>query len=231
VWLNRLTVVCRPLYGFYWRLRLEGDTAAVPMSGPLIVAANHASFLDPWFVSALFPRPVHYLITRDWYDASAVWRFFFRANGTVPVEPKDPVATLRAVRRILDRGRVVGIFPEGRISKDGRVQRFRSGIAHIAAVTGVPVVPLGIRGAYDSLPRNRKLPRPRPVSLHVGPPIVFPGSPIDGDLELMAAKEFRDRLYRSVCELAGTEARRTIGSRRRTSEADHESDGSGSRSA
>jgi 1-acyl-sn-glycerol-3-phosphate acyltransferase len=103
----------------------------------------------------------------------------------------------------LDRGDCVGIFPEGKISPDGKIQRFRAGIALVAARSGAPVVPLGIRGAFDSIPRHRKLPRRGAITVHVGTPLRFADEPLTGRLPLRGLIEFRHRLYRTVVELSG----------------------------
>lgn len=202
MWLNRTTVRMRPVWDRYWDLRLVQDRGAIPESGGLIVACNHASFLDPWFLSILFPRPVHHLINRAWYDRSSAWRTFFRANGTVPVEPGDPSATSRAISGVLDGGGVLSIFPEGKISSDGRPQRFRSGIAFIAAETGASVLPVGLRGAYETLPRTARFPQRGEVSLHVGEPMRFPGAPT-AEPPRRDLVRFRDALRTSIVSLAG----------------------------
>lgn len=194
MWLNRVTCAMRPFWRLYWDLRLVGDVRAIPHRGPLVVVANHTSYLDPWFVSILFPRGVHYLIDRNWYERSPFWNSFFRANGTVPVEPGDPDATLAAVRGMLGDGKVVGIFPEGGISADGTLQRFRGGAAWVAASSGVPVIPLGIRGAFDVFPRGLRWPRPGRVTIEVGPALRFP----NGEPDKRALAEFRKRMFSAV---------------------------------
>ena len=189
MWCNSATRRLAPLWRLYWDLGFEPE-GEVPSRGPLLLAANHSCFLDPWFLSVLFPRPVHYLINREWYDRSPWWRRFFDANGVIPVAPRDPEATLERIREKLDREGVVGLFPEGRISPDGRLQRFRSGIAHVAARTGAPVLPLWIEGAHDSLPRSRRLPRPGRVTVRTGTARVFPGAPTDAPLSRQVIAAF-----------------------------------------
>lgn len=202
MWLYRVNHALGPLIGLYWRLGLEGAVASIPRDGPLLLAANHSSYLDSWFLGMAFPRPVRYLITPKWYDRSPVWREVFRAFGTEPVQPEDPVATVTAVCALLARGEVVGIYPEGRISDDGSMRRFRSGIARIAARSGAPVMPVGIRGAHRSLPRHRLVPKPTRVRVHVGEPVRFPGAPLDDPLP-SALRAFQNDLHDRVARLAG----------------------------
>ena len=136
---------------------------------------------------------------------SPFWNSFFRANGTVPVEPGDPDATLAAVRGKLAEGRVVGIFPEGGISTDGTLQRFRGGAAWVAASSGVPVLPLGIRGAFDVFPRGLRWPRPGRVTIEVGPALRFP----NGEPDKRALAEFRKRMFAAVQSLTQPVAARS----------------------
>jgi len=103
VWLNRITCVLRPLWSLYRDVRLTGVVPSIAARGPLLVVANHSSCLDPWLVGFAIPRPIHSLVDRDWYDRSPFWKVFLRANGTVPVEPGDPQATLAAVEGLADR--------------------------------------------------------------------------------------------------------------------------------
>lgn len=205
VWLYHLTVALKPVAGLYWRLRLEGEVDAIPETGPLILAGNHTSFLDPWFLGPfLFPRPIRFLITRDWFDKNAFLRWALTAYNTLPVEG-DPQATLESVCNVLDRGEVVAFYPEGRISYDGRIQRFRSGISYVAARSGATVLPLGMRGIFEAAPRTRRFPRPGKITITVGSPMRFPGSPIAGRPDNKAVFDFRDRLFREVCRLSGQE--------------------------
>lgn len=195
LWLYRINHAVGPLVGLYWRLGLDGETRRIPRQGPLLLASNHASFLDPWFLGMAFPRPVRYLITANWYYKSALWERFFRSFGTEPVRAGKPGATVDAVCRLLDRGEVVGLFPEGMISQDGRLRRFRSGLARIAEASGVPVLPVGIRGSYRSLPRQARVPKPTRVRVRVGRPARFAG-----DLE-----SFTDAMREEIGRLSGAE--------------------------
>ncbi|ANM29017.1 hypothetical protein ABI59_04530 [Acidobacteria bacterium Mor1] len=205
MWLNRLTVWTAPLLRLYWRPTIVGAFDRIPSEGPLLVAPNHASFLDPWWLSMIFPRGLHYLITDTWYYKSRGWRFFFDANGTLPVSAADPRQTIADVCGYLSEGKVVGVFPEGGISDDGKIRRFRPGLAHIAARSGVPVVPVGLRGNYDLLPRTQKFPRPGRLGFHIGEPMVFPGSPHPDRVPRRALADFNQELFERVCTLAGQE--------------------------
>lgn len=166
MWLNRLTARNHSLFGLKWKFRLE-EEEPVPRKGPLILAPNHVSYLDPWYLIWFFPRlPIHHLMNREWFERTTAWNLFFRANGTVPVTPNDPEETLASVRKVLDKERAICIFPEGGISKDGTLQRFRPGIGWFAAVLDVPVYPMGILGA--------RFPKNGTITLRVGKPMHYP---------------------------------------------------------
>jgi 1-acyl-sn-glycerol-3-phosphate acyltransferase len=204
MWLYRMTGILGPLLARpYWRVGMTGSVEMIPSKGSLLLVSNHASFLDPWFIGFAFPRPVRYLINREWYDRSPLWRSFLRAYGAVPVVPKDPDATFAMVCEVLAAGDVVGIFPEGAISPDGHLRRFRSGVSVIAAKSGAPVLPVGLRGNFDALPRHRWVPLPRRVTLHVGNPVHFPGAPVQGAVSREAAIRFRGHLFQEVSRLSG----------------------------
>ena len=208
MWLQRL--ICKglkPVWTRYWTFHVEGRMDVVGPTQPVILASNHCSFLDPWLLSSFWPRPIHHLINRQWYERSRLWSWFFAAQGTIPVEPADPDATFAVLQRALERGAVVGIFPEGRISADGKIQRFRSGVVQVAARSGVPVLPLGLRGTFESIPRHRRFPRRGTISLHVGEPMTFPGAPVAERPPMREVRAFRIELYNEVCRLSGQEDR------------------------
>lgn len=203
MWLAHFNRALGPVIGAYWRLQLVGEVDGIPRDGPLLVAANHSSFLDPWFIGMVFPRTIRYLVANQWYHRNAVWNAVFRAFGTLSVNGGDPRETIRAIEEFLKRGNVVGIFPEGRVSHDGRVQRFHSGVARAAARSGVPVLPLGVRGGFESLPRHRRIPRPTRVAVHVGTTLRFADSPRSGRIPQAEIREFNLVLEKEIRRLAG----------------------------
>jgi 1-acyl-sn-glycerol-3-phosphate acyltransferase len=206
MWLYRLITTTAPLMGLYWRLSAEGAFDAFPRTGPVLIAANHSCFLDPWLVTMVNRRDISWLTTRQWYDRSWFWTKFFDAQGVLPVQAEDPQATIDLMCQHLERGKIVGIFPEGRISYDGKVHRFRPGLSRVAARTGVPVVPVGIRGSFESLPRTRRFPRPSKISIHYGEPRVFPGSPVSGPPPRAASVAFQQQVFDDIVRLSGRQA-------------------------
>jgi 1-acyl-sn-glycerol-3-phosphate acyltransferase len=191
----------RPTWRWLFGNEVEG-AEHVPAEGPLLLACNHASFLDPWFLGMLMPRaPMRYLLNRRWYERSRAWTWFFRNGGAIPAEPRSPAATVQRVAEALAAGDAVAVFPEGRISRDGRIGRGHLGVGWMAGLAGVPVHPCALRGDFEALPRTRWFPRRHPVSLHLGPPRSLPDpSPLPGPEEV---RQLVSDVMEDICRLAG----------------------------
>jgi 1-acyl-sn-glycerol-3-phosphate acyltransferase len=143
----------------------------LPRTGPAILAANHASFLDPILIAMRARRPVRFLVSHEFY-ADRRLHALLRWFGAIPVGGE--AGMVRSFRRIADvirRGELLGIFPEGGITRDGAMMPFRDGAALIALRMGVPVVPIHVGGTFEALPRHARWPRFVPVSLRIGAPI------------------------------------------------------------
>jgi 1-acyl-sn-glycerol-3-phosphate acyltransferase len=185
-----------------WRVSYRGREN-LPDRGPLILAANHQSFLDPILIGAgihLRPRYLVYYTYMQKPFLGRLARFF----GGLPVGQGPPKRSLSAVRTALEAGETVEIFPEGGRSPDGSVYRFRRGFAHLSRVTGAPVVPVALLGANRAWPRNRTFPGPARVEIRFGPALVAPGY---RDLPPAEAREadrrFAHRFRQAVLALAG----------------------------
>ncbi len=95
-WLYPFTRGLRPVLRLIWRFRVEGEASAMPRRGPMIVAANHSSFLDPWFVCVMLPQNVRFVVTRQWFYKSPFWEWFLTTYGCIPVHADGGEATTRA---------------------------------------------------------------------------------------------------------------------------------------
>ena len=148
----------------------------VPTEGPAILAANHQSFLDDLVLPLVVPkRKVVFLAKADYFDKWYL-RWFFKGANVIPVRREsksDSEAALRAGVQALSEGQLVGIFPEGTRSPDGRLYRGKTGVARMALEARVPVIPVAITGTFEAMPYDRKLPKPGHVTLRFGKPLSF----------------------------------------------------------
>ena len=136
-----------------YRVRHEGlDT--IPERGPAVLVCNHVSYMDACLLAGAVRRPVRFVMARNIYQLP-VLHFIFRTGRTVPILPEkeDPAvyeAAFHEVREGLEAGDLFCIFPEGKLTTDGEVDRFRKGIERIVGETPVPVVPMALRGLWGS---------------------------------------------------------------------------------
>jgi 1-acyl-sn-glycerol-3-phosphate acyltransferase len=196
---------CRAVAGLLLRglfdLRVEG-AERLPVAGPFILAANHHNYLDGVVLGVAVPRPIAFLVMPRVFRATPLHPPFHRRIGSIPValERPDPGA-IKRVLQVLDAGRVVGIFPEGPFSQEGRLVRGRPGAAMVALRAGVPVVPAAIEGTYEAL-RGRRfyLPRRRPLAVRFGEPIHF-GRARRGPVERTEREEITRRIMSEIAAL------------------------------
>lgn len=169
-----LRLGCTPLLKWYFDLRVTG-VEHLPTSGPFILAANHHNYVDGVVLGVALPRPIAFLVMPRVFHASPLHPPFHRRVGSIPVNLQRPdPGAIKRVLRMLDSGRVVGIFPEGPFSREGRLVPGQPGVAMIALRSGMPVVPAAIEGTYEALVGRRfYLPRRRPLSVRFGAPMHF----------------------------------------------------------
>lgn len=159
------------LFGIVFRLRVIGREN-VPPTGPCVIAANHASFLDPPLVGvAVRCRPVRFM-ARDSLFRFRPFGWFLRKVMVIPLaRERGDVGALRQGIAVLKAGGVLGLFPEGTRSPTGELQPAKGGVGFLIAKAGAPVVPVYVDGSYRALPRHRKWIRPTRITVRIGPPI------------------------------------------------------------
>ncbi len=144
----------------------------LPMQGPLIVACNHASHLDPMVLGAAFPRQLNFMARRTLFDVP-VFRWLIHHNNAFPLEREgDPREALRACGERLDQGNAVVMFPEGTRSQDGVLGEIRPGVGMLAVRNMAPVLPIYVWGSFQSWPRGRNYPKPHHLKALMGEVIV-----------------------------------------------------------
>lgn len=204
-WMFLKYVLLGPALRLLFRPRVTG-LEHVPREGGAILAANHVSFLDPLLLPLVVPRRVMFL-TKVKYIDKPMLRWFLTGAGVIPVATDDPSAVGGAVTAGVEAvraGRLVGIFPEGTRSRDGRLHRGKTGVARIALETGVPVIPAGITGTDLAFPRGAKLPRPHPVQITFGPPITLVRP--EGNPDPAQGRIATDQVMAAIGALSGQEA-------------------------
>ena len=175
------------------------DRDKIPVDGPLIIAANHLSHIDPAFIMTAVKRPVSYLSKKEHFD-SPVRRLVFKHVGVIPVDREAGGAEgLEEAIQILKEDGAIGIFPEGTRSKDGVMAKGKTGVARLAAITSASVVPVAIRQTDGVWPVTKRIPRPwRKFYYKFGEPMMFP----DGEITKENLREFTDKIMKEIESLS-----------------------------
>lgn len=152
----------------------------VPKQGPVILASNHLSFIDSIFLPLVVDRPVVFLAKSEYFTGKGLkgWatRLFFQAANQLPIDRsggKASEASLNTGLRVLSEGSILGIYPEGTRSPDGRLYRGRTGVARMVLEAGVPVVPVAMIGTAEVMPIGTRVPKVRRVGIVFGEALDF----------------------------------------------------------
>jgi 1-acyl-sn-glycerol-3-phosphate acyltransferase len=207
-----LELTLAPALRTIYRPEITG-VSGVPRKGPVILAANHISFVDEFFMPLSVRRQVFYFAKAEYFTTPGLrgrmMAAFFRGMGQVPVERADPRAAASVIDigvEVLAEGRALGIFPEGTRSPDGRLYKFRTGVARLALRSGAPVVPVGLVGTRDVQPPgdHRWHRAGVRVAVHYGEPMHF-GDRAAEERSSRVLREITDTVRQAVQELSGQE--------------------------
>jgi 1-acyl-sn-glycerol-3-phosphate acyltransferase len=200
-----------PLLRLIWRPWLEGREN-IPDDRPAILASNHLSFCDSFFMPLLMPRKVTFLAKAEYFTTPGVKgffsRMFFAGVGQVPIDRSDPDASRAALNtgvRVLREGRLLGIYPEGTRSPDGRLFRGKTGVARMALESGAVVIPCAMINTEIIQPPGRKVPRLRPrPGVRFGKPLDFSRyEGMSGDR--FVERSMTDEIMYELMQLSGQE--------------------------
>src|SRR5258707_10171746 len=203
--------VLAPILRVLFRPWAEG-AEHVPRTGPAILASNHLSFSDHFFAPLPLPRKVVFLAKSEYFTGRGIKglfsKAFFSGVGQIPVDRSGGVASERALTtglRVLASGQLLGIYPEGTRTPDGRLFRGKTGVARLALEARVPVIPCAMIGGFEFQPPGRITPR-----LRVRPGVRF-GKPLDFsryygmDNDKLILRAVTDEIVYEIMNLSGQE--------------------------
>ena len=168
-----------PLLSLLGRPKVEG-LDYVPSSGPMILASNHLAVADSFYLPLVVSRRITFLAKAEYFTGTGLkgWfqRWFYTAAGQVPIDRTDAdsaQSALTTAERILEEGKLLGMYPEGTRSPDGRLYKGKTGLARLALETGVPVIPVAMIGTDAVNPPGSKMWRFGRVQVKFGKPMDF----------------------------------------------------------
>ncbi|MCX5337649.1 MULTISPECIES: 1-acyl-sn-glycerol-3-phosphate acyltransferase [unclassified Streptomyces] len=203
-------VLLGPLLRLVFRPRIEG-LEHVPASGAAIVAGNHLSFADHFLMPAILKRRITFLAKKEYFTGPGVkgrlTAFFFRSAGQIPVDRTGKEAGQAAIREglgVLAKDELLGIYPEGTRSHDGRLYKGKVGVAVMALKAGVPVIPCAMIGTFEAQPPGKVIPNIHPVTIRFGEPLDF--SRYEGmENEKAILRAITDEIIYAILNLSGQE--------------------------
>ncbi len=204
------SVFLGPILRLIYRPWAEG-VENVPERGGAILAGNHLTVVDSFFMPLVLDRKVSFLAKSDYFTERGIkgWfkRLFFGGTGQVPIDRTGGRASEQALRtatRILRQGDLLGIYPEGTRSPDGRLYRGKTGVARMALEAGVPVVPVAMIGTAEMQPAGRVIPKVMRPGIRFGKPLDF--SRYEGmENDRHVLRSVTDEIMYALMELSGQE--------------------------
>lgn len=190
-------VVVAVLRGLF-RMQVTGREHE-PQDGPFIAVSNHWSAFDPPVLGAALRRKVHFMAKQELFEVPLL-RSWMRCIGTFPVRRGEPDRqAVRTALQVLERGGVVGIFPEGTRNPRGYLLPAEPGAAFLALKARVPILPVGILGTLEVLPKGARVPRLRRIRVRIGPPFRLDDLADDPDRVRRAS----ERIMQAIADLLG----------------------------
>lgn len=195
----------RPLLKIFFKIDLQG-LDNIPEQGAAILASNHLSVSDSVFLPAVLERPVIFLAKDEYFNGKGLkGRFtawFFRNINQLPMDRSGgakSAQSLASANRALSEGKILGIYPEGTRSPDGRLYRAKLGVAKLALETGASVIPVAMIDTHKVQPIGRRIPRPGRIGIRIGEPLDFSayaGAQKDSQVLRQVADEIRESIQK-----------------------------------
>ena len=203
------TIVAGPLLRTLFRPRLEG-VENIPKSGPVILASNHLSFIDSVILPLVIKRRIYFLAASTYFEGKGLGKWavarFLKATGMIPIDRsggKASEASLKAGMSVLTKDRVLGIYPEGGRSRDGKAHRGRTGVARMALESGAPVVPVAMIDTEKVMSESGGV-KIRRIGISFGPPLDF-SEFADHKQDHAILRVMTDRIMDAIVAMSGQE--------------------------
>lgn len=196
--------ILRPVFAFAWHIESDG-VEHVPVEGPAVLCPNHISFIDSLFLPAVLPRRITYVGKAEYMDS---WKtkHLLPALGMIPIDRSggdSATAALDAASRVLERGELFGIYPEGTRSRDGRLYKGHTGAARLALRNRCPILPVGIIGTDRIQPADSAFPKPfMAAQVRIGKPIDL-SRHYDREHDRLVLRQITDELMFEIRGLTG----------------------------
>jgi 1-acyl-sn-glycerol-3-phosphate acyltransferase len=201
--------ILTPVFFVFWRVKVEGREN-IPKTGPAVLASNHQSFCDSFFIPLVVRRKVTFLAKAEYFDSKKT-AWFFRAAGQIPILRGGGSASERALEtartEVLGKGNLLGLYPEGTRSMDEYVHKGRTGVTRLSRECGVPIIPVGVVGTVEVQPVNSNFMRPfKRVTIRFGQPMQMeppenPANPLENH-DHTQCRDFTDRLMHEIAALS-----------------------------
>ncbi|MGB3687028.1 MAG: 1-acyl-sn-glycerol-3-phosphate acyltransferase [Ornithinimicrobium sp.] len=208
-WVLKVIVV-GPILRLLFRPWITGSDN-VPARGGAILASNHLSFSDSIFLPLMVKRRITFPAKKEYFTGTGLkgWatKMFFTSTGQIPIDRAGGEASMVAVRqgmKVLRRGELFGIYPEGTRSPDGRLYRGKTGMARMALEAGVPILPVAMIDTDKAQPTGQKIPNLHQVGVRIGAPMDF--SEHEGrEDDRVLLREITDQVMHALAELSTQE--------------------------
>ena len=201
-------IVLRPLFAVLFRPRVTGRQH-IPRRGGAVIASNHLSMTDSLFLPVMTRRRVSFLAKKEYFTGRGLkgraTAAFVRWTGLIPIDREDPEAAAQSLDQgaeAVRRGRLLGVYPEGTRSPDGRLYRGKTGAARMSIDTGAPVVPVAMVGTDRVQPIGKVLPRLTRVAMHFGAPLHPPVPAAEPVARQDQARAFTEQIMTAIAGLS-----------------------------
>lgn len=189
-------VSCKVLFKIYFRWEVYG-LQYIPRTGPVLIASNHASFLDPVLLGTSLPRDMHYLARKTLFKNPIFGKILHIVNA-VPVDRDgNGMAGLKAILERLNHGCAINLFPEGTRTTTGKLQKAHTGIGLTVIKSTAPVIPARIFGSFEAYGKGSHFPKPKKIIIRYGAPIDFSALRLEAKT---CTKERLREIYQNVTD-------------------------------